>query len=321
MGSLSGFFTRNWTLKLSAFGIALLLWVAVRAEAPNRQELPGVPVTVELSDPQWALVGDPTPTTVTVRFGGPSRELIRMALERPTVVIPIEEVHSGDTIVLLRPSWVRVQDRQGVIAEDIQPSSVRLTMEPVDRTTLPASPRWEGRLPDHLAFAELPIMDPLELRVSGPRSRILQLDSVPLLAFDLGDVSSSGLFSIGVDTSAVPAGVQVVPTTLQVDLRVEDRVERMVSGIPIVLPAALSANEWLQLRPVTGAVVLSGARSAVERADPTLLRLVVQLEAGVLPEVGQEAEFPLRLTGLPPLLEGELRVSSAVVRNRSEDTP
>jgi len=50
VGYLSGFFSRNWTLKLSAFGIALLLWVAVRAEAPNRQELTGVPVRVELAD-------------------------------------------------------------------------------------------------------------------------------------------------------------------------------------------------------------------------------------------------------------------------------
>ena len=41
--SLSGLFSRNWFLKLSAFVVALLLWIAVRAEAPSRQELFGIP--------------------------------------------------------------------------------------------------------------------------------------------------------------------------------------------------------------------------------------------------------------------------------------
>ncbi|MSR22210.1 MAG: hypothetical protein EXR92_01500 [Gemmatimonadetes bacterium] len=127
MGSLSGLLIRNWKLKFSAFGVALLLWVAVRAESPNRQEIAGVPVQVDIGDPAWALVDGPVPASVTVRFSGPSRELMSIAFDQPAVVIPLEEIASGDTIVLLRTSWVRVQDHQGVVAEDIQPSSVRLT--------------------------------------------------------------------------------------------------------------------------------------------------------------------------------------------------
>ena len=147
MGSLSGFFSRNWTLKLSAFGVALLLWVAVRAEAPTRQELRDISVRVEVGDPEWALVGGPMPPTVTVRLGGPSRELIAMAVDRPTIVIPLEAVTSGDTAVSLSNSWVRVQDRPGVVVEEIQPSSVRLTLEPIERVMLPVATRIEGELP------------------------------------------------------------------------------------------------------------------------------------------------------------------------------
>jgi hypothetical protein len=108
---------------------------------------------------------------------------------------------------------------------------------------------------------------------------------------------------------------------VQIEVRVEDRIERMVRGIPIVLPETLEGNAALQLLPTTGAIVLRGARSVVERADPTALRFVVQVEPGSLPAAGQEGEFPLRLTGRPPLLEGELRVTAAVVRNRSRDAP
>jgi len=320
MPSLSGLFTRNWSLKVSAFGIALLLWVAVRAEAPNLQELPGVPVRVDLLDPQWALVGDPTPTTVTVRFGGPSRELIGMALDRPAIVIPLEAVAAGDTVVVLRTSWVRVQDRPDVTAEDIQPSSVRISLERVERADLPAAPRWEGALPDHLAFAAPPRLEPSVVRVSGPRSRLETVDSIPLFPVVLGDVNASGNVPVQVDLTGLE-GLQVQPTTLQFDLRVEDRTERMVTGIPIVLPDALAGNPALQLRPTTGAVVLRGARSVVERADPTTFRFVVGVDAGTLPGAGEEGEFPLTLTGLPALLDGELRVTTAVVRNGSQETP
>jgi hypothetical protein len=243
-----------------------------------------------------------------------------MALERPAIVIPLEAVSSGDTVVVLRTSWVRVQDRPDVVAEDIQPSSVRIALERVERADLPAAPRWEGTLPDHLAFAVPPRIEPAVVRVSGPRSRLEQVDSIALLPVALGSVNASGSLSVDVDPTGLD-GLQVQPMSIQVDLRVEDRTERMVSGIPIVLPDGLGGNEALQLRPATGTVVLRGARSVVERADPTTFRFVVQVEAGALPGAGQEGEFPLALTGLPPLLEGELRVTTAVVRNVSQETP
>jgi hypothetical protein len=159
VGSLSDVFIRNWTLKLSAFGVALLLWVAVRAESENVQEIAGVPVQVEVADPRWALLGQATPTSVTVRFGGPSRELIAMALNRPSVVIPLDEIASEDTVVLIQPSWVRTQ-ATGVTADDIQPSSVRLAFEPVDRRTFTPALHLTGELPRLLAFAARPEVDP-----------------------------------------------------------------------------------------------------------------------------------------------------------------
>ena len=192
MGSLSSFFSRNWTLKLSAFGVAVLLWVAVRAEAPTRQELRDISVRVEVEDPEWALVGGPMPPTVTVRLGGPSRELIAMAVDRPTIVIPLEAVTSGDTAVSLSNSWVRVQDRPGVVVEEIQPSSVRLTLEPIERVMLPVATRIEGELPAEFAMAGLPQVFPPGIRVSGPRSLVSELDSVRLLPLDLGEVDRVG---------------------------------------------------------------------------------------------------------------------------------
>ena len=320
MGFLSGFFSRNWTLKLSAFGVALLLWVAMRAEAPSRQELRDIPVRVNVGDSQWAVVGDPTPATVTIRLGGPSRELLGMAVDRPTVVIPLDVVTSTDTAVSLSNSWVRVSERPGVVVEDIQPASVQLTLEPVERVTLPVAIRIEGELPADLAMAGTPEAFPLGIRVSGPSSRVLELDSALLLPLDLGALVGAGRVSVGVDTTSL-GGLSVQPASVDVDIRFEDRIERVMSGIPIVLPATVSELVVLQLRPSTASVIVQGARSLVDRADPTLLELVVRIEPEDVPEPGEEAEFPIALEGLPPLVGGEPQQSVVTVRHlRLEST-
>lgn len=319
MGFLSGFFSRNWTLKLSAFGVAVLLWVAVRAEAPTRQELRDISVRVEVGDPEWALVGGPMPPTVTVRLGGPSRELIAMAVDRPTIVIPLEAVTSGDTAVSLSNSWVRVQDRPGVVVEEIQPSSVRLTLEPIERVMLPVATRIEGELPAEFAMAGLPQVFPPGIRVSGPRSLVSELDSVRLLPLDLGEVTESARISVGVDTIAL-GGLMVQPASVDMDISFEERIERVMSGIPIVLPPNLAESAALELRPATASVIVQGARSLVDRADPTLFELVVRIEPDDVPEPGDEAEFPIALEGLPPLVGGELQQSVVTVRHLRLDS-
>lgn len=317
MGPLSGMFTRNWTLKLSALGLALLLWISVRVEAPNRQELSGVPVRVDLADPGWALTDPPTPATVQVRFGGPSRELFRMAMDRPTLVIPMDQVATGDTTVVLRTQWVRVQDRAGVVVENIQPPTVRLVLEPIERIALPPALRLEGELPAGLALSAPPLPRPGEIRVSGPRARVLAMDSVPLLPVNLSTIQGSG--AVQVEVAPVDLdGLQFQPLSVEVELRVEDRVERVVSGIPIFLGAedgqGGAAPGGLAVLPTTAAIRLSGARSLVEGVDPTGLRLVVDSNGRSWPEPGDEESFPLRVDGVPDLVRATAEPGQAGVR-------
>lgn len=313
--SLPGFLTRNWTLKLSAFGIALLLWVSVRVEAPNAQTLDGVPVRVDVADPRWALVDDPSPNGVTVRFRGPSRELLRMTVDRPSIVIPLNQVSSGDTTIALQRQWVRLQNRPGVTVEDIQPGTVTLQLESVMRVELPAALRFEGELSEDWAFTHRPSPVPAELVVSGPESRILQLDSIPMRPLDLAAVSGAGRQTVQVDTSAV-RGVYVQPGEVEVELRVAERVTRSHWGVPI----ALGVPGWEQLyemEPREGGVRVSGAESVLDGLDAGILRLYVVLDDGVLPqEPGEEATFPLAVEGLPALVRGASVTDEVLIRRR-----
>jgi len=312
VSALPGFLTRNWTLKLSAFGIALLLWVSVRVEAPSRQTISGVPVRVDLGDPQWAVVEDPSPRNVSVRFAGPSRELIRLSVDRPAIVIPLDQVTSSDTTIVLRNQWVRVQDRPNVVVEDIQPSTVTLRLESIERVELPVAPRLEGTLDERWALAARPRAAPAEVRVSGPRGRVMELDSIRLLPVDLSTVEESGRVMVGVDAELV-TGLQVQPAQVEVEVRVEARVERSVADVPVELDLGEEA-ELYELSPPAVEVTLTGARSLVEGIDAESLRVLAELGTLELPEEpGEEITVPLVVRGLPELVEGRLEPNEVVI--------
>ncbi len=300
---------RNWTLKISALGLALLLWISVRVETPDRHELPDIPVRVELNDPEWLMAGEPLPTTVSVRFSGPSRELIRMAMDRPNVVIPVDLVHREDTTVILRSQWVRVQDRPGVTVDDIQPSSVRLAFEAIERVSVPILVRATGTLPSGLAMAGSPEAHPAEVRLTGRASRVEEVDSVPLEVVDLAEVHSSDFQVIPVDTTGL-SELQLTPTVVSVRFPVETEVERVVSGIPVVLTPE---REDVEVSPSTLTVTVMGARSLVEGLDPTTLRLVAGVDDVTL-EDDEEEEVSVTLEGLPDLVRGSPSQSTVTVR-------
>lgn len=119
--------THNLSLKLASLGLALLLWVAVRADAPARIAIGGVPVEVQVSAPGWTVVEPPAPEAVTVVFSGPAYELIQLTRERPRVVIPVEEVVDTVEARPIRVGWVRVRATlERTRVEDVRPPTVRL---------------------------------------------------------------------------------------------------------------------------------------------------------------------------------------------------
>jgi len=110
-------FRRNWRLKIAAFLLAVLLWATIRVGAVSQQDLPDVHVRVENDDPNWVTRGTPSPSTVQLGLTGPARDLFRVAVDRPVVVVPIDRVLSEDTVIILRTEWVRNADRPGVVIE------------------------------------------------------------------------------------------------------------------------------------------------------------------------------------------------------------
>ncbi len=154
MGVLPKVVTHNASLKAAALVGAVFLWAIAPTDRTQSESLSSVPVRVQVADLNWALAEQPFPSEVEVRFSGPTRDLIRLAREGTSVRIPIQAVASSDTSITLRRDWVVIDGASGLVVEEILPSQIQLSFEPVVSAALAVELRTEGELPEGLAFAQ-----------------------------------------------------------------------------------------------------------------------------------------------------------------------
>jgi YbbR domain-containing protein len=219
-GSLRG----NWTLKLTALALAFLLWSVVKAEAPTRVTIPEVPVRVVLRDADWVLANPPAPATVSVIFSGPVRELVRLAVQRPELVLTIDQVRETSEIHVLRTAWVTMQaGMDNTRAEDVLPSTVRVEYDRITARMVPVSVTLVGSLPDGLEFAGPIRLEPPVVSASGASRRLAQIDTLHLPAFNLGTVRGGDTMAIAIDTTGL--GVQISPRTIRIIVPTRETIE------------------------------------------------------------------------------------------------
>lgn len=305
----------NWRLKLSALALAVFLWALVQTE-PRNAETFSVPVIVDVTDTAWTPSGPPNPSSVELRLSGPAGEIIRLAREGTAVRVPLREVHSPDTFVALRRDWVPLGEGSGLSVESLSPSGVRVALEPAVSRVVPVAVDTKGILPGHLALASPIGLNPPVVRARGAASRVESLDSVRLVPLDLSKVESSGILELAVDTAG-HRGVRFTPATVTVGIRVEEEVERTLTGVPVIAEAG-GGEAPIVVRPASIDVTLRGARTLVTAVDPADLHAWVapELIRGMAP--GEARRVPVHVDGVPPLVTLEVPDDIVTVRLAAE---
>jgi hypothetical protein len=291
---------RNWHLKLAALGLSVFLWALVQTEPLSQETFSSVPVLVEVADTAWTITGEPTPAMVELRLGGPAREIIRLAREGLSVLVPIPSVGSRDTTIALQRDWVQLGQRPGVTVESISPATLRVSFERAVTRSIPVAMRVQGNLPADLALSSALGVDPEAVLVRGSEGRLAGLDSLPLAPLDLGRIRDSNIVELAVDTSGL-GGAAVVPPTVMVGVRVEPMIVRELGSVEVHADVR-GADAQVTVEPATIRLRLSGARTLVTTMDLSLLRVSVPPAslAGLL--VGEARLVPVQVDGVPPLV-------------------
>lgn len=207
--------TNDLLLKLTAIGLAFLLWTTVTT--PDPVAIDGIPVQVVVRDVAWALRGDADPATVTVDFTGPLRQLVRVATERPPIVLTVDQVADTIQTFQLRSTALALTPDMGdTRIEAIRPLTVTLRF---DRITNRSVPIAIGIIGAPLAGFELagPVtVEPSSVRATGPGHLLDQVDTLRLDPIDLS--RRTGFDTVTMLIENLPRDVTVDPTSVRVIL-------------------------------------------------------------------------------------------------------
>lgn len=283
--------TYNWRLKLAALGLAVLIWAAVSAEQVTSQWIP-VRIDPVVRDPEFVLTGAPDPAEVRVRFSGPGRELWELALDRPTIVLPLSDIGNRRAFAL-DASMLRIPGGLSVNVQDIRPAVVRVDVQRLASRVVPVRARVNSRSTDRYVVGDNLVVLPAEVRVTGPAERLAALDSVDTRRFDIVPDDSTFTQDVALDTAGME-GLSFSRTRVRVSGPVDVRGERAVGPVAVYVPGGLVAT------PARVQVSVSGAQRVLERVFPAALRAVVPRDSlpAVIPPGGVDA--PLVFDGLPP---------------------
>ncbi|MGD2122975.1 MAG: hypothetical protein PVJ76_14575 [Gemmatimonadota bacterium] len=302
--------TRNWQLKVLALAVAVLLWTVPRFEVQSTQILDDIPVEVGLSDPGWTLV-DLSPTTVSVTVSGPARDLIALDFSRPPVLVPVVDVSSSDTTIVLSNSWFRIPGLESVVVEQIRPMGVSLVFEEVVTRRVALYAPLYGELPDSISLAGSPEIIPVAADLMGAASRLQEVDSVRLVPINLATVAGLDTIRQPVDTAGFE-GVDFITDEASVVLPIEATEEREFPELPLSLPR-MASDPQLQARPAVVTVVVSGAGSLLGQLNPEAIRAVIPATAATLPP-GEEERILVSVDGVPPPLTYRVEPESVLLR-------
>lgn len=211
--------TDNWALKLAALALAILLWMAVRADDPEAATFRNVPVNVDLRDPGWRLV-DVEPPAVHVTVLGPTSELLTLAGDPPRIVLPVERVTDSVETQVVPVQWVQLPrplTRARVIA--LRPDTIQLRYERLATRSLPARVRFQGEVEEGYEIVGPVATNPALVEVRGPARLVMALDSVPLMPVDLSGLRSTTNVPVRVDSVAL-GPIRASPPEVNVVVRV-----------------------------------------------------------------------------------------------------
>jgi hypothetical protein len=205
----------NWQLKLTALGIALLLWLVVQSGKPYRYRMSQVPVKVVNQDGDWIVARPPSPSTVSIEFYGRFRDLLELASSGVSVLVPVEDVQDTIAVYALHRGSVDLGTAsRDITVGSIRPDSVYVTFDRMATRLAEVYAPLTGTPPAGYELAGALITDPSVVRVSGPSRRLARMDTITLPPIDIGRITGYDTTEITIDT--VGTGVMVSPRRVRV---------------------------------------------------------------------------------------------------------
>ena len=286
-----GEITHNWFLKLLSFGIAVSLFIVLNVESATPIEI-SFPIEYRTAN-GLMLTGD-FPTQLEVTLRGPWVKFRDFSKIDP-IVVDLKDYKEPSTIqYALKTSDIGAPF--GMKAMRFRPSTWDITVDQkVERLV-----RVEALLPNRPAYgyaiADV-IIEPPDIRVSGPLGSVSDLDYLQTTALDLAGRTDNLDTEIDLRAPAFP--LRLTQKRVRVVVKVEEEViQRVFASVEI--NHKIDHKMPVRLDPPAVAVVIRGPRLSLDKLTAEKLNAWVSVEPELLKEsLGYEKSIELK-EGLPP---------------------
>lgn len=188
---------RRWQLKAAALALSVILWVLIQSEETSSQL---VSVELELEVPPNLALAQPAPP-IRALVTGPGRELIKLYA---TPVVIHAAVPANAPIpryrLTIAPGDIRLPRNAKVTIQDVEPRAVDLDIDRFVTRTVRVALRGVVEAESGFAIAGPLVLTPSEVRVSGPRLLVAEVDSVVTEPVEVRGVTAPFERTVPLDT-------------------------------------------------------------------------------------------------------------------------
>ena len=185
----------NWTLKITALLLSLILWMFVRGE-PGPERVVAVPLEVQLSRNMEITNQRPTSVEVTMRGAAFSNMLFNQPL--PTCVIDLQGAKEGEHVITLTPENVVTSKGSGIEVLQVNPVRVTLVLERTISREVPITVPVRGEPVQGFEIYGKSAK-PSTVMITGPRSRVDSIREVPTESVQVSGQKQNTRFMVGLN--------------------------------------------------------------------------------------------------------------------------
>jgi YbbR domain-containing protein len=163
-------FLEDWSLKLLALAITVVLWLAVTGQ--NK------PVTLRVSGvqlnflrPDGLEMSNEPPARVEVILNGSPDKLDRIGPRDLVATVDLSDQKAGERILRLSLDRVKMDLREDVKIVGFHPSTIPIRLEPIIEVPVDVEVMFEGKLPEGYEVVSVSV-NPAKVRLRGPSNRI-----------------------------------------------------------------------------------------------------------------------------------------------------
>ncbi len=190
---LRGLVTRNWGLKLVSLVLALALWLVL---VPSDKVLAEKTLTVplEMRDiPENMEVTERSVSTVDVTVRAPSRLINEITPSTVSARLGLEKATIYQLEYPLNRAIISLPDEADVI--EVRPNKVQIKLEWTREAALDVHPSLRGKVAPGFRIAKIEV-DPKEVSVRGPESKVRPKDTVTTGPVDVTDLDRTKDFEV-----------------------------------------------------------------------------------------------------------------------------